>query len=159
MEHAHENILLSLAAIVVMGLGAQWLAWRLRLPSILLLLAAGFAAGHVGLGFIKPEALFAELLFPIVSLSVAVILFEGGLTLRLSEVRETGKVVLSLILLGALVTWGLTTAAAYWILEFDIKLAVLFGALLIVTGPTVVLPLLRQVRPGVQIRNILKKLD
>ena len=156
MEHEHENILLSLAAIVVMGLGAQWLAWRLRLPSILLLLAAGFAAGHVGLGFIKPEALFAELLFPIVSLSVAVILFEGGLTLRLSEVRETGKVVLSLILLGALVTWGLTTAAAYWILGFDIKLAVLFGALLIVTGPTVVLPLLRQVRPGVQIRNILK---
>lgn len=139
-----------------MGLGAQWLAWRLRLPSILLLLAAGFATGQAWLGFINPEELFGELLFPIVSLSVAVILFEGGLTLRLSEVRETGKVVLSLILLGALVTWGLTTAAAYWILGFDIKLAVLFGALLIVTGPTVVLPLLRQVRPGVQVRNILK---
>ncbi len=139
-----------------MGLGAQWLAWRLRLPSILLLLAAGFATGQAWLGFIHPEELFGELLFPIVSLSVAVILFEGGLTLRLSEVRETGKVVLSLILLGALVTWGLTTAAAYWILGFDIKLAVLFGALLIVTGPTVVLPLLRQVRPGVQVRNILK---
>ena len=90
-----------------MGLGAQWLAWRLRLPSILLLLAAGFATGQAWLGFINPEELFGELLFPIVSLSVAVTLFEGGLTLRLSEVRETGKVVLSLILLGALVTWGL----------------------------------------------------
>ena len=149
--------MLSLAAIVVMGLGAQWLAWRLRLPSILFLLAVGFAAGQAGLGFIDPQALFGEkLLFPIVSLSVAIILFEGGLTLRVSELRETGKVVLSLILLGALVTWGLTTASAYWLLEFDIKLAVLFGALLIVTGPTVVLPLLRQVRPGEQIRNILK---
>ena len=139
-----------------MGLGAQWIAWRLKLPSILFLLAAGFAAGQAGLGFINPEELFGNVLFPIVSLSVAVILFEGGLTLRVSELRETGKVVLSLILLGALVTWGLTTAAAHWILGFDPKLALLFGALLIVTGPTVVLPLLRQVRPGVQIRNILK---
>lgn len=157
LEHEHQQVLLSLAAIVVMGLGAQWLAWRLKLPSILFLLAAGFAAGQSGLGFIDPQALFGEkLLFPIVSLSVAIILFEGGLTLRVSELRETGKVVLSLILLGALVTWGLTTASAYWILGFDIKLAVFFGALLIVTGPTVVLPLLRQVRPGVQIRNILK---
>ncbi len=156
MPEPHENILLSLAAIVVMGLGAQWIAWRLKLPSILFLLAAGFAAGQAGLGFINPEELFGNVLFPIVSLSVAVILFEGGLTLRVSELRETGKVVLSLILLGALVTWGLTTAAAYWILGFDPKLALLFGALLIVTGPTVVLPLLRQVRPGVQIRNILK---
>ena len=157
LEHEHQQVLLSLAAIVVMGLGAQWLAWRLRLPSILFLLAVGFAAGQAGLGFIDPQALFGEkLLFPIVSLSVAIILFEGGLTLRVSELRETGKVVLSLILLGALVTWGLTTASAYWLLEFDIKLAVLFGALLIVTGPTVVLPLLRQVRPGEQIRNILK---
>jgi NhaP-type Na+/H+ or K+/H+ antiporter len=159
LEHANEDILSReavLAAIVVMGLGAQWLAWRLKLPSILLLLAAGFAAGQAGLAFIDPEGLFGELLFPIVSLSVALILFEGGLTLRISEVRETGKVVLSLILLGALVTWALTTASAYWILGFDIRLAVLFGALLIVTGPTVVLPLLRQVRPGVQVRNILK---
>ncbi|MEE3199635.1 MAG: cation:proton antiporter, partial [Planctomycetota bacterium] len=156
MPEPHENILLSLAAIVVMGLGAQWIAWRLKLPSILFLLAAGFAAGQAGLGVINPEELFGNVLFPIVSLSVAVILFEGGLTLRVSELRETGKVVLSLILLGALVTWGLTTASAYWILGFDPKLALLFGALLIVTGPTVVLPLLRQVRPGVQIRNILK---
>ena len=157
LEHEHEQVLLSLAAIIVMGLGAQWLAWRLKLPSILFLLAAGFVAGQAGLGFIDPQALFGEkLLFPIVSLSVAIILFEGGLTLRVSELRETGKVVLSLILLGALVTWGLTTASAYWILDVDVKLAVLFGALLIVTGPTVVLPLLRQVRPGAQIRNILK---
>ena len=158
LEHEqHQQVLLSLAAIVVMGLGAQWLAWRLKLPSILFLLAAGFVAGKSGLGFIDPQALFGEkLLFPIVSLSVAIILFEGGLTLRVSELRETGKVVLSLILLGALVTWGLTTASAYWILDVDVKLAVLFGALLIVTGPTVVLPLLRQVRPGAQIRNILK---
>ncbi|MFP6738748.1 MAG: cation:proton antiporter [Planctomycetota bacterium] len=156
MSEEQEIILRSLAAIVVLGLGAQWIAWRLKLPSILFLLAAGFAAGQAGLGFIDPEKLFGNVLFPIVSLSVAVILFEGGLTLRVSELRETGKVVLSLILLGALVTWGLTTAAACWILGFDFRLAVLFGALLIVTGPTVVLPLLRQVRPGVQIRNILK---
>ncbi len=156
MPEQQENILLSLTAIVVLGLGAQWLAWRLKLPSILFLLAAGFAAGQAGLGFIDPEKLFGDVLFPLVSLAVAVILFEGGLTLRISELRETGKVVLSLILLGALVTWGLTTASAYWILGFDPKLALLFGALLIVTGPTVVLPLLRQVRPGVEIRNILK---
>ena len=86
LEHEqHQQVLLSLAAIVVMGLGAQWLAWRLKLPSILFLLAAGFVAGKSGLGFIDPQALFGEkLLFPIVSLSVAIILFEGGLTLRVS---------------------------------------------------------------------------
>jgi len=145
----------ALAIIVGLGIGAQWIAWRLRLPSILLLLIFGFVAGPVSRA-VDPEGLFGDLLFPIVSISVAIILFEGGLTLKLSELQEIGKVVRNLILLGCLVTWALVTAGALVILDFGLELAVLFGAILVVTGPTVVLPLLRHVQPSGQLRSILK---
>lgn len=74
-----EDALLSLASIVVLGIGAQWLSWRLQLPSILLMLLAGFIAGPVT-GFLDPDHLLGETLFPVVSISVGIILFEGGLT-------------------------------------------------------------------------------
>ncbi len=107
-------------------------------------------------GFLHPDRLLGDLLLPIVSISVAIILFEGGLTLRLGELREVGRVVIMLIILGALVTWVITAATSYYILKLDIQLSILLGAILIVTGPTVIGPLLRHVRPLKRVSSILK---
>lgn len=137
------------------GIAAQWLAWRVKLPSILLLLVFGFAAGP-GLGWLDPDATFGDALFPLVSLAVGLILFEGGMSLELRELRETGKVILLLVGLGGLVTWVASAAAAYYLLGFGVSISVLTGAVLVVTGPTVILPLLRQVRPSRRLRTILK---
>lgn len=150
-----EHLLVTTASILVLGIAAQWLAWRLRLPSILLLLIFGFVAGPIT-GFLDPDHLFGDLLFPIVSLAVAVILFEGGLSLKFAELRAMGVVLRNLITLGALVTWVVSVAAAYFVVGLDFELAVLFGAILIVTGPTVIGPLLRFVRPAGQTSPILK---
>ena len=135
-----------LASVLGLGMVAQWIAWRLKLPSILLLLGFGFAAGQY---FGPPDDyLKPELLFPFVSLCVAVILFEGGLTLRFSELRESGRAVLRLCSIGALVAWVLITIAAILCLGFDWRISVLVGAILTVTGPTVIAPLLRQIKPS-----------
>ena len=150
-----ETILVSLAGIALLGMGAQWLAWRLKLPSILFLLVFGFLAGPVT-GLIDPDALFGDLLLPVVSISVAVILFEGGLTLRLEELREIGGVVLALVTLGAAVTWVVAAGAAHVVLGLEPKIAVLLGAVLVVTGPTVIGPLLRHIRPTGKVADILK---
>ncbi len=150
-----EQLLVILAGIVVLGVGAQWLAWRLGLPSIILLLAAGFVVGPIT-GVIDPDAALGELLFPLVSISVAIILFEGGLSLRLNELRGTGNTVWALVSVGALVTWAICSVGAIVLLGFPPALAVLLGAILIVTGPTVVGPLLRVVRPSPDINGVLK---
>ena len=139
----------------MLGIGAQWLAWRLRLPSILLLLVAGFVAGPV-LGVLSPSALQGDWVFAFVSVSIGIILFEGGLSLRLSELREVGTAVRNLITVGVLVTWGLGGAAAYYVLDFSLSLSILIGAILTVTGPTVVVPLLRHVRPKGRVSTIAK---
>ena len=150
-----EETMLGIAGIIVLGIAAQWLAWRLRLPSILLLLLFGFIAGPVT-HFIDPDHLLGALLLPIVSLSVALILFEGGLSLKLRELREVGVTVRNLNIFGALITWMLSTLAASVILGFDLSLSILFGAILVVTGPTVIGPLLRHVRPTARVSTILK---
>lgn len=145
MEHT-EELLLGLSAVVVLGIGAQWLAWRIRIPSILLLLTAGFVVGPIG-GWLNPDELFGDLLFPVVSLSVAVVLFEGSLSLRLSELEGTAASLWSLLSIGVIVTWAVITVAAWGVLGFDFPTALLLGAMLVVTGPTVVGPMLRHIRP------------
>ncbi|HKJ44294.1 MAG TPA: sodium:proton antiporter [Balneolales bacterium] len=150
-----ENLLLGLVLIIFLGIASQWIAWRFKIPAILLLLLAGIAAGPVT-GIINPDHLFGDLLFPIISLSVAVILFEGGLSLRFSELKNIGDVVRNLITVGVIVTWVLGSVGAYYFLHFDISLSVLLGAIFIVTGPTVIIPLLRQVRPSGEVGSVLK---
>lgn len=147
--------MISLAGIVVLGIGSQWLAWRLRLPSILLLLLAGFLAGPVA-GVIEPDELLGETLFPVVSISVGIILFEGGLTLRFSDIAGMRRVVFRLITIGALVTWAIVGLGAYYIIGLSAEMSVLLGAIFIVTGPTVVIPLLKHVRPAGRVGSILK---
>jgi NhaP-type Na+/H+ or K+/H+ antiporter len=150
-----EQTLLALAGIVVLGVGAQWLAGRLRLPSILLLLVLGFLAGPV-FGLINPDETIGELLFPLVSIAVGIILFEGGLSLRLSELPKLGNVIFRQITIGALVTWLVAALAARYLIQLDWRLSVLLGAILIVTGPTVIAPLLRQIRPKGKSGTVLK---
>jgi len=150
-----ENLLIQLITILVFGGLAQWIGWRIRLPSILLLLLIGIIAGAVT-GFIDPEELFGSLFFPLVSFSVALIMFEGGLTLRFSELQEVWKPLRRLISAGALITWAVTTAAAYYLLDLPFRVALLLGAILIVSGPTVVQPLLVTVRPTPRVASLLK---
>ena len=100
---SESHILLGLGGIGAAALASQWLAWRLRLPAILFLLLCGILAGPL-LGWLHPDALFGPLLFPLVSLAVALILFEGSLTLHLSEWREIGQVVRRMVTIGALAT-------------------------------------------------------
>ena len=150
-----EHVLLGLASIVFLGIAAQWLAWLIRIPSIVLLLLIGLTAGPFT-GWLHPQELFGELLFPAVSLSVAVILFEGALSLRTVVLRDIGRVLRHLVTLGVLVTWIIISVAAYVLLGFDRSMAVLIGAMLVVSGPTVVGPLLRHVRPIERLRTTLQ---
>lgn len=167
VEHLREHAFFYyLAGVPLLGIAAQWLAWRLRLPSILLLLGIGVAVGS----FVSPDELLAHLadvdantseigsrvLFPIVSLSVAVILFEGGLTLRFHELKEAGSGVLRLVTIGAVASWTLTSLAAVVLLGLDVRIAALVGAILVVTGPTVVAPMLRQIQPSRRIASAVK---
>ena len=147
--------LLVIAAVVVLGIGAQWLAWRTKFPSILLLLGFGFLAGPIT-GFLPQSALQGDWLFPFASLSVGIILFEGGLTLRFDEFKEVGRAVVNLITVGVLITGVLGTLGAHYLAGFTWEVAVVLGALLTVTGPTVVLPLLRHVRPAGRVGTIAK---
>lgn len=151
----NENALIEIASIAVLGIIAQWLAWRLRFPSILFFLIFGFIAGPVA-NLLHPDAIFGDLLLPIVSISVALILFEGGLSLRLSELREVGSVVIILIVVGAIITWIIASLSAYYILKLDLRISILLGAILVVTGPTVIGPLLSHIRPLKRIGTILK---
>lgn len=146
---------LAIAFILLVATLSQWAAWRARLPAILFLLIAGIIVGPV-FGWINPDALFGELLQPMISLSVAIILFEGSLTLKLSEIREVSQVVQRMITIGALVTWIIVTVATRTIFEFSWQVSTLFGAIVIVTGPTVIVPLLRSVRPQRKLANILR---
>jgi NhaP-type Na+/H+ or K+/H+ antiporter len=149
------DILISLAAIGILGIACQWLAWYVRLPSIMFLLVGGLIIGPVT-GILNPDKLFAELLFPLVSLSVAVILFEGSLTLKIEEIKELRSVVRNLISIGTLITWIITALSTHLLLDFELSLAFLFGALVVVTGPTVIIPMLRTIRPNAKISNVLR---
>ncbi len=136
---------LTIAIVGVLGAGmiAQWLAWRLRVPAILFLLIAGAIAGPA-LGWLRPRAQFGDAAVEsIVGLCVAVILFEGGLNLELNKLREAASGVRRLIYLGIPTTLVLGLVAAHYIGALSWPVAIVFGAIIVVTGPTVVNPLLR----------------
>ena len=144
-----------LAAVVFVGILCQWFAWRVKLPAILFLLFAGIVAGPLT-GWLDSDALFGDLLFPFISLSVAVILFEGSLTLRFHQIAGLERVVRRMISFGLLVTWLITSIATRLVLDLPWGLALLFGAITSVTGPTVIVPMLRTVRPTAAVANILR---
>lgn len=149
-----NNPLIAIAGVAALGGLCQWLAWRFKLPSILFLLTAGLLAGPVT-GVFNPDELLGDLLFPVVSIAVAIILFEGGLTLKFRDIRDHGAVVTRLISVGVLLTWGLLSLTAHTLFDMPWSLALIFGSICVVSGPTVVKPLLRAVRPSNKVGHIL----
>jgi NhaP-type Na+/H+ or K+/H+ antiporter/Trk K+ transport system NAD-binding subunit len=147
--------MLALAGIAAGGVAAQWLAWRLRIPVIIVLLAGGLVAGPVA-GLLDPDHLFGDLLLPVVSLSVGIILFEGSLRLGVRQLRAAGRVSISLVTVGAAASFVLTAALALVVLGRPAYGAALLGAILVVTGPTVIGPLLGHVRPRGRVGPILQ---
>ncbi|SPH25120.1 K(+)/H(+) antiporter NhaP [Defluviimonas aquaemixtae] len=135
----------AVALVGALGVGSQWLAWRLQLPAIVLMLVAGVLVGPV-LGLLNPAQEFGELLPPLIALAVAVILFEGGLTLNLHKLGDARAGVLRLVLIGAPLGWLLSALALHYAAGLGWEAASVFGGIMIVTGPTVIAPLLRHAR-------------
>ena len=150
-----EHTLISFALIFLVGSGCQWLAWRVKLPAIIFLLLSGILAGPV-LGLLNPDQLLGDLLSPFVSLSVAVILFEGSLTLRYKEILGKQRVVTNMVTFGLLITWLITAVVTHFALTLSWPISFMFGAVSAVTGPTVIVPMLRTVRPTAALSNILR---
>ncbi|WP_405411647.1 cation:proton antiporter [Maribacter sp. Asnod1-A12] len=161
--------MLELAGIIILGILAQWVAWRLKLPAILPLILIGLIVGPLstfytedGSKIIEPiwngeKGLFpGEGLYYFVSLAISIILFEGGLTLKRSEIKNIGPVITKLITLGSLTTFFGAALAAYFLFGLSWQLCFLFSALIIVTGPTVITPILRNIPLKKDISAILK---
>lgn len=141
-----------LALVVLVAVACQLLAWYLKVPSILLLLLAGFGLGQL---VDAAAAIGQDMLYAGVSLTVGIILFEGSLSLRVRQLSDLGHSVLRLCTVTVLVAWPLISLAA-WIAGVEPRLAVLIGALLVVTGPTVINPILRQLRPTRRASTLLR---
>ncbi|NDV85517.1 sodium:proton antiporter [Aurantimonas aggregata] len=140
-----HDLALQLAIIGVAGIAAQWIAWRLQIPAIVLLLAVGLVFGPLT-GFMNPRADFGELYTPLVSTAVAIILFEGGLTLNFREIRETSTAVRRIVTVAGPLIWLMTALAAHYIGNLSWPTAIILGGLLVITGPTVIMPLLRHAK-------------
>ena len=161
--------MIELAGIIILGIIAQWVAWRLKLPAILPLILIGLLVGPISTLFteggeklIEPiwngdKGLFpGKALYYFVSLAISIILFEGGLTLKLSEIRNVGPVITKLITLGSIVTFIVAGIAAHFIFDLSWQISFLFSALIIVTGPTVITPILRNIPLKKDISTVLK---
>jgi NhaP-type Na+/H+ or K+/H+ antiporter len=136
-------IVYAIVTVTALGIAAQWLAWRLKLPAIVMLAAVGLLMGP-GLGLIDPSADFGQYLRPVVSICVAIILFEGGLSLDLRELKESATGVRRLVYLGVPLAWTFSSLCAHYIGGLDWPVSLVFGAIMVVTGPTVIMPILRQ---------------
>ena len=162
--------MLELAGIIILGILAQWVAWKLKIPAILPLILIGLLVGPIAAEFlsedktkwIEPiwngtEGLFpGESLFYFVSLAISIILFEGGLTLKMSEIKNVGPVISKLITLGSIVTFFGAAIAAHYIFSLSWEISFLFSALIIVTGPTVITPILRNIPLKKDVSAVLK---
>ena len=163
--------MIELAGIIILGIFAQWVAWRLKVPAILPLVLIGLAVGPLstfwtadGLKWLQPiyleetgKGLFPQqYLFNFVSLSIGIILFEGGLTLKRREIKSIGPAVLALISVGSLVTLVGAAVAAHFVMGLSWAVSLQFSALIIVTGPTVIAPILRNVPLNRSTANVLK---
>jgi NhaP-type Na+/H+ or K+/H+ antiporter len=150
----HDRLHL-LTLLLATGVTCQWVANRLQIPAIVLLLGAGITLGPV-LGVLDPNELFGPLLTPFISLSVAVILFEGGLSLNLREARVAGRTLWRLLLSGLVVGFAIVMLGGIYIAGLTTGTAAVLGGILVVTGPTVIVPLLRTSRVARRPATLLK---
>ncbi len=162
--------MLELAGIIVLGILAQWFAWKFKIPAILPLILIGLLVGPIAAEFLSEDGtkwiepvwngekgLFpGEGLFYFVSLAISIILFEGGLTLKRNEIRTVGPVITKLITLGAAITFFGGGLVAHYVFNLSWELAFLFSALIIVTGPTVITPILRNIPLKKDVSAVLK---
>ncbi|MCB0631398.1 MAG: sodium:proton antiporter [Saprospiraceae bacterium] len=163
--------MIELSGIIVLGILAQWLAWRIKVPAILPLILIGLLVGPLstyftanGLKIIEPvyqegteSGLFpGEYLYYFVSLSIGIILFEGGLTLKRKEIADVGPVILKLITFGSAITFIGAGLAAHFIMGLSWSISFLFAGLIIVTGPTVIAPILQNVPLNRNVATVLK---
>ncbi|CAA6805490.1 MAG: Na(+):H(+) antiporter [uncultured Thiotrichaceae bacterium] len=140
MHHHYAEIL---ASILVAGVILQWVGWRLRIPGLILLILAGFIMGPAT-GWLDPSKDFGDMLQPMISLSVAVILFEGGLNLQWHEFRKNSRIIYRLVSLNVIISFMLASLTAHYLVGMDWPVALVLGSIIIVTGPTVIMPLLKQ---------------
>ncbi|WP_298340868.1 sodium:proton antiporter [uncultured Algibacter sp.] len=162
--------MLELAGIIILGILAQWFAWKFKIPAILPLILIGLLVGPIAAAFLSEDGskwiepvwngkkgLFpGDGLYYFVSLAISIILFEGGLTLKRSEIKNVGPVITKLITLGSAITFFGAGMLAYFIFNLSWELSFLFAGLIIVTGPTVITPILRNIPLKKDISTVLK---
>ncbi len=162
--------MLELAGIIILGILAQWVAWRFKIPAILPLILIGLLVGPIAAEFLSEDGtkwiepiwngkrgLFpGEGLYYFVSLAISIILFEGGLTLRRNEIKNVGPVITKLITVGAVITFFGAGIAARFLFGLSWELSFLFSGLIIVTGPTVITPILRNIPLKKDVSAVLK---
>ncbi|QHI37512.1 K(+)/H(+) antiporter NhaP2 [Kordia antarctica] len=162
--------MLELAGIIILGILAQWVAWKLKIPAILPLILIGLLVGPIAAEFLSEDGtkwiepkwngekgLFpGESLYYFVSLAISIILFEGGLTLKRSEIKTVGPVITKLITLGSAITFFGAGIVAHLVFGLSWELSFLFSGLIIVTGPTVITPILRNIPLKKDISTVLK---
>lgn len=140
-----DSLLFDLMLIMLIGMLSQWIAWRFRMPAIVVMSIAGLLVGPI-LGFIHPKESLGDLFGPIITFAVAIILFEGSLNLDLKDIKGFSKPIGRIVTLGAFIAWIAGSLAAHYIAGLSWEVAFIIGGLFIVTGPTVILPLLRQAK-------------
>lgn len=150
-----DDPIVQLSGIVVLAFAVTWFGERVRVPVILPLLVTGFLVGPV-FGLINPDDILGDLLAPAVSIAVGLILFEGGLSLRIREMEGQQRVLWLLVSVGVLVTWAIGATVTLLFTDLSTGMAVLVGSILVVSGPTVIGPLLALVRPTRSVSSILK---
>ena len=162
--------MLELAGIIILGILAQWVAWKFKIPAILPLILIGLLVGPIAAEFLSEDGtkwiepiwngtkgLFpGDSLYYFVSLAISIILFEGGLTLKRSEIKNVGPVITKLITLGSAVTFFGAGLVAHFTFNLSWDLSFLFAGLIIVTGPTVITPILRNIPLKKDISTVLK---
>ena len=150
-----NSILISLALIPVLGILGQWIAWRIRFPSIVILLLLGFLVGPI-FSIINTDQIFGDLLYPLVSLLVSVIVFEGGLNLRIRDLKNIGSSLFRLVFIGPIFTILAMFFATYYILGISMEISLMFSALMVITGPTVIIPLLRHIKVSPKLSSLIR---
>ena len=162
--------MIELAGIIIFGILAQWVAWKFKIPAILPLILIGLLVGPVAATFLSEDGtkwiepiwngtkgLFpGDGLYSFVSLAISIILFEGGLTLKRNEIKNLGPVITKLITLGAAITFFAAGLTAHFIFGLSWQISLLFSALIIVTGPTVITPILRNIPLKKDVSAVLK---
>ncbi|RIA11094.1 sodium/proton antiporter (CPA1 family) [Flavobacteriaceae bacterium MAR_2010_72] len=162
--------MIELSGIIILGILAQWMAWKFKIPAILPLILIGLIVGPIAAEFLSEDnvkwiqpvyedgrGLFpGESLFYFVSLAISIILFEGGLTLRMGEIKNVGPAITKLITIGSLVTFFGGAIAAHFVFYLSWEISFLFSALIIVTGPTVITPILRNIPLKKDVSAVLK---